>query len=457
MKTAVHGDFSNGSMRKLILYQAIPLTLAQLVQLLYNIVDRVYIGHMPGTDAGIALTGLGLCFPIITMISGFVNLIGTGSAPLCSMARGKRDLDTAKNILITAYTLMIFVSIGVALIVYLFMNPLLYLLGASATTIGYATDYLRIYLLGTLFFAMGTGMNGFINLQGYPKMGMVTTMLGAVVNLLLDPLFIFVFHMGVKGAALATVISQFFSAAWVIRFLSREQMELRLDPKKLAIHTDLTGQMLLLGMPGFIVAFTNSAVQSVCNATLSVYGGDAYIGIMTIINSVREIISLPVHGISNGSQPVLSYNYGAKSYSRVRTGIRFAFLMALVYTTIFWIATLLIPRLFLRIFCTDAAMIELGLKPLMVYFMGFIFMTFQFSAQSTFVALGKAKHSIFFSIFRKIVIVVPLTLLLPKIPGMGVMGVFWAEPISNLIGGVAAFSTMYLTVYRPLGKLTDGK
>lgn len=445
-----HGDFGNGSVTKLILGQAIPLTLAQFVQLIYNIVDRIYIGHMPGDDSGMALTGIGLCFPVITLIASFVNLVATGSAPVCSMARGKQDHKKAQDVLTNAFTLQILVSICIALLVFVTKKPLLYLLGASDVTYTYASEYLNIYLFGTLFFALGTGMNTFINLQGYPRMGMLTTVIGAVINLFLDPIFIFVMGLGVKGAATATVVSQACSAVWVTQFLMKKDHELKLDFSKLGIKTYVLKEVLLLGIPGFIVGATNCAVQSVCNATLSITGGDTYIGIMTIVNSVREMIGLPINGITSGSQPVLSYNYGAKNYDRVKKAIKVASTIALTYTAIFWGITQLFPQFFVNIFSSDEEILQMGAKPLAVYFTGFIFMALQFAGQSTFTALGRAKHSIFFSIFRKIIIVVPLTILLPRIPSLGVMGVFGAEPVSNLIGGCACFTTMYFTVYRKL-------
>ena len=449
---AARGDFANGSIKRLILNQAVPLTLAQLVQLLYNVVDRVYIGHMPGADAGTALTGLGLCFPLITLISAFVNLFSTGASPLCSMARGKKDQKTAQDIMSTAFTLLLIMSVVIGLLIYIVKRPVLYLLGASDVTYTYAEDYLDIYLIGTAFLAIGTGMNTFINLQGYPKLGMFTTIIGAVINLGLDPLFIFTFGMGVKGAAIATVISQMCSAIWVVVSLTNKKMELRISFSSIRIHTNLLKRIITLGLPGFIMAATNCVVQAVCNAELSIYGGDIYVGIMTVINSVREMSSLPISGITSGSQPVLSYNYGANRYNRVKQGIRFMALVALGYTAVFWVATLLIPQVFMHMFSSDATANAMGLAPLRIYFLGFIFMALQFAGQSTFVDLGRAKNAIFFSILRKIIIVVPLTILLPRISSIGVMGVFWAEPISNLIGGVACASCMYFTVYRKLGK-----
>ena len=450
VSTKPAGDFGNGSVKRHILNQAIPLTLAQLVQLLYNIVDRIYIGHMPGDDAGMALTGVGLCFPIITMIAACVNLISTGASPLCSIARGKGRTESAQEILTTAYCLLLVIGVGVVALTYIIKRPLLYLLGASDVTFAYANTYMNIYLIGTIFFAIGTGMNVFINLQGYPKYGMLTTIIGAIINLVLDPIFIFALHMGVKGAAIATIIGQMVSAVWVLHFLSKKDIELRLDILHPHIYREHVRRMLTLGLPGFIMGVTNCLVQAVCNATLSIYGGDVYVGIMTIINSVREMSGLPINGITSGSQPVVSYNYGARKNERVKEGIRFTAIVGLIYTGVFWLTTILHPGFFISLFSSDPEMLSLGVKPLTVYFMGFVFMSLQFAGQSSFVALRKAKQAVFFSIFRKIIIVVPLTLLLPMIPSLGVMGVFLAEPISNLIGGSASFLTMYFTVYRKL-------
>lgn len=445
-----NGDFGNGSVKRLILSQAVPLTLAQIVQLLYNIVDRVYIGHMPGADASMALTGVGLCFPIITLLASFINWISTGASPLCSMARGKQDLHRAQKILTTAYTALLGISALIALVTYVIRRPLLFLLGASEVTYTYAADYLSVYLMGTLFFAVSMGLNTFINLQGFPKKGMLTTVIGAVINLILDPIFIFGLHLGVRGAALATVLSQFCAAAWVMITLSKKGQELRLKWNGFELDTTLLKEILTLGLAGFVMGATNCAVQAVCNATLSVFGGDIYISIMTIINSVREMIGLPVNGITSGSQPILSFNYGAKKIERVKEGIRFSAFMGISYTAVFWVSTMLIPQVYLNIFTNDSRVLELGRTPLIVYFMGFIFMSLQFVGQSSFVAFGKAKQAVFFSIFRKIIIVVPLTLILPHIAGLGVMGIFLAEPISNLIGGSASFLCMYFTVYRKL-------
>ena len=443
-------DFSKGAVWRRIVAQAIPLTVAQLVQLLYNVVDRIYIGHLNGTD-GLALTGIGLSFPIILLINAFTNLYGTGGTPLFSMARGAKDPERAERILGNVFALLLCTSLVLMATAFTFRRPLLYLFGASDESYGYANAYLSIYLFGTPFAMMTTGLNGFINAQGYPKFGMVTTLLGALLNLILDPIFIFQFNMGVSGAALATIISQAASAVWVLRFLTGRKAPLRIKRTTVRISWPLTREIITLGTTGFIMQGTNALVQIACNSTLSAFGGDLYIGLMSVITSVREVLSLPVSGLTSGAQPVMSFNYGAKEYDRVKQAIRFTSIAGTVYTVIMWIVVLMIPGPLIALFTNDAAMIAAGPEMLRIYFFGFSFMVFQFSGQTSFQALGCAKQAIFFSLLRKAVIVVPLTLLLPRL-GFGVRGVFLAEPISNIIGGLACFLTMWHTVYHKLGK-----
>lgn len=447
----MENDFTKGGVGRNILYQAIPLTIAQLIQLLYNVVDRIYVGHLPGSD-GMALTGIGLTFPIVALVTAFTNLFGMGGAPLCSIARGAGQTQRAEKIMGNSAMLLFGSSFFIMLVCYLFQKPILYLFGASDVTYVYANQYLSIYLLGTVFTMVGTGLNYFINAQGFPRIGMLTILLGAVLNIILDPIFIFVFDLGVQGAAIATVISQGISAAFVLQFLLGRRAILRLKLAHFRPDWKLCREITTLGMSGFIMSATNCLVQIVCNITLKAYGGDLYIGIMTILNSVREIISLPVNGITNGSQPVLGYNYGAKQYRRVRKGILFTAAIGAVYSGLAWLAVILAPEFFIRLFNDHANMLYYGREAMHLYFFGFILMSFQFAGQSTFVGLGKSKMAIFFSLLRKAVIVVPLTILLPKIGGLGVNGVFIAEPISNLIGGLACFITMMLTVYRGLRK-----
>ncbi len=443
-------DFSKGTVWQNIMSQSIPLILAQLVQLLYNVVDRIYIGHMPGADS-MALTGIGLVFPLTTLIAAFTFLFGTGGTPLFSIARGAGEEKRAEKILGNTFSLLLGTSIVLFLFCYLLRRPILYLFGASDASYVYADAYLKIYLLGTSFTMLATGLNGFINAQGFPRIGMLTTLLGAVLNLALDPVFIFGLHMGVSGAALATVLSQLVSCAWVVRFLTGKKALYRIQKKHLRVSGKLTREIIALGMSGFIMQGTNCLVQVVCNAALKIYGGDLYVGIMTVINSAREILSLPVSGITNGAQPVLGYNYGAKNYHKVRQGIRFTAVLGILYTLLAWLLVIMSPHLLLSVFTKDTAMIAAGGNAMRLYFFGFFFMAFQFTGQSAFTALGDSRHAIFFSLLRKAVIVAPLTILLPKL-GFGVDGVFLAEPVSNAIGGLACFITMYFSLYRKLKK-----
>lgn len=441
-------DFSKGKVWQNIIAQSIPLILAQLVQLLYNVVDRIYIGHLPGADS-MALTGIGLVFPLTTLIAAFNFLFGTGGTPLFSIARGAGMEERAEKILGNTVSLLLGTSVVLFLFCYLLRRPILYLFGASDASYMYADAYLRIYLIGTSFTMLATGLNGFINAQGFPRVGMLTTLLGALLNLVLDPVFIFRMDMGVGGAALATVLSQAVSCIWVLKFLTGKRAILPIKRASLRVDIKLAGEIMALGMSGFIMQGTNCLVQVVCNATLKVYGGDVYVGVMTVINSAREILSLPVSGITNGAQPVLGYNYGAKEYEKVRQGIRFTAGLGIAYTVLAWFLVIMSPRLLLSVFTEDVVMIEAGIDALRLYFFGFFFMAFQFTGQSAFTSLGYSRHAIFFSLLRKAVIVAPLTVLLPRI-GFGVDGVFLAEPISNAIGGLACFITMYFVLYKKL-------
>ncbi len=441
-------DFSKGKVSTNIIRQAVPLTLAQLVQLLYNIVDRIYIGHLPGTD-NMALTGIGLTFPIVTLIAAFTNLFGTGGTPLFSIARGRNEQERAEKIMGNVCFLLLAASVVISLACFWLRRPILYLFGASDESYVYADQYLQIYLAGTVFSMITTGMNGFINAQGFPGTGMLTTVIGAVLNLILDPIFIFVLHMGVRGAALATVASQVVSGIWVIRFLTGRKSMLRIKKENLRPDYQLACEIISLGTSGFIVQATNALVQIVCNVSLQNYGGDLYVSIMTVLNSVRELLSLPVMGITSGCQPILGYNYGAGKLSRVKEGIRFTAIIGTSYTLAAWGLVMAMPHFLFSIFIDDPAVIAPGIAALKIYFFGFCFMAFQFTGQCTFQALGYAKRSIFFSLFRKVIIVVPLTILLP-LAGLGVDCVFLAEPVSNLIGGLACIITMWATVYRRL-------
>ncbi len=438
-------DFSQGSIVMNILNLAVPMTLAQLINVLYNIVDRIYIGRIPD-HATLSLTGLGLCLPIISMVMAFANLFGMGGSPLCSIERGRGNEEEAERIMGNSFYLMLIFGVGLTVLGLVFKRPMLYLFGASDQTFPFADSYVSIYLLGSVFVMIGLGMNSFINAQGFGRVGMMTVLLGAVTNIVLDPIFIFALGMGVRGAALATIISQGLSAAWIIRFLTGPKTILKLRLSCMKLEKIRVKNIVTLGFSGFTMSITNSLVQIVCNATLQQWGGDLYVGVMTVINSVREVVSMPVQGITHSAQPVMGFNYGAGEYRRVKKAIAFTSVTAIVYTTVVWMLVHGYPEFFIRIFNQDADLVAAGIPAMQIYYFGFFLMSLQFSGQAVFVALGKAKQAIFFSIFRKVVIVVPLTLLLPRLWNLGINGVFAAEPISNLIGGAACFGTMLVTL-----------
>lgn len=456
MERTAENDFSKGSVVKNILGLAVPMTLAQLINVLYNIVDRIYIGRIP-EHATLSLTGIGLSLPMITMVIAFANLFGMGGAPLCSIERGRENLEEAEKIMGNSFTMLVVFGVFLTMLGLLFKKPLLYAFGASDSTYPFADAYITIYLLGSIFVMVGLGMNSFINSQGFGKVGMCTVLLGAVANIILDPIFIFGLGMGVRGAALATIISQFFSAVWIVRFLTGKRTILRLRLSCLRPQWKRIRAIVGLGMSGFTMAITNCTVQIVCNATLQTFGGDLYVGVMTVINSLREVASMPVQGVTNSAQPVMGFNYGAKEYGRVKKAIVFTSLFSIAYTTLAWAFLHGFPEFFIRIFNQDQALIEAGVPALRLYFFGFFMMSLQFAGQAVFVALGMSRQAIFFSIFRKVVIVVPLTLLLPSVSGMGTNGVFLAEPISNFIGGAACFGTMLLLVWTELTRRERAK
>lgn len=455
-ETEGKNDFSKGSIIKTILNLAVPMTLAQLINVLYNIVDRIYIGRIP-EHATLSLTGLGLCLPIISIVIAFANLFGMGGAPLCSIERGRGNDEEAERIMGNSFVLMALSGVVLTLLGLALKKPMLYLFGASDQTFPFADQYIGIYLLGSVFVMMGLGMNSFINSQGFARIGMLTVLLGAVTNILLDPVFIFVFHMGVKGAALATIISQFLSALWILRFLTSEQAILKLKASCFRLEKKRVLDIVTLGMSGFTMSITNSIVQVMYNANLQQFGGDLYVGVMTIINSVREVVSMPVSGLTNGAQPVMGYNYGAGEYGRVKKSIVFMSLVCIGYTTVMWGFVHIFPEFFIRIFNNDADIVAAGVPAMQVYYFGFFLMSLQFAGQSVFVALGKAKNAVFFSIFRKVIIVLPLILILPRAFHLGTMGILMAEPISNLVGGLACFITMLVTVWPELSRKRQHK
>ena len=440
-------DFSKGSMAKSILSLAIPMTLAQLVNILYNVVDRVYIGLLP-EDATLSLTGLGLCLPIISLVGAFANLFGMGGSPLSAIERGRGNNEKAEKIMGNSFGMLLGTGLLLTVILFLAHRPMLYLLGASDQTFPFAQKYLLIYMLGNVFVMTGLGMNMFINAQGFGTIGMMTVLFGAITNIILDPIFIFGMKMGVQGAALATILSQLVSTVWILKFLTGEKAILKLRKKYVfSIEPGIAKNIVSLGFSGFVMLATNSLVQMCCNSTLEAYGGDLYVGVMTVVSSVREIAQQAVHGITHSAQPVLGFNYGAKEYGRVKRGIFFTTVVTSIYAGAVWLFVWFFPDFFIRLFNREPELIAAAIPAIRTYFFGYIFMALQMSGQSVAVGLGRSKQAIFFSLFRKVMIVVPLTLLLPGAFGMGTDGVFAAEPISNLLGGAACYGTMLVTIW----------
>ncbi len=427
------------------------MMLAELVHVLYNIVDRMYIGHMP-EGGTIALTGLGISFPLITLIGAFANLCSTGGATLATIARGGNDDVKAERIMGTAFTMLMMIGAALSVLLFATAPVTLRLLGGDEETLPAALGYFRIYVLGTIPVLISLGMNPFINAQGFPRIGMVTVIIGAALNIVLDPLLIYTAGMGIEGAALATVISQTASAVWVLAFLRSRRAPLRL--KRLAVDRGQLKNIVKLGLTGFTFRVTNSLTQAIVNIMLKAWGGalsTLYVGAMSLINSVREIVSLPNNGIVAGGQNVMSYNYGAKEYRRVSDSIRFIFLCGLGVNIAAWTLIMFLPRPLISLFTSDGELIEKTVECARIYFGAFPFMALQLTGQSTFVSLNLPRHALVFSTLRKVVLVAPLTLLLPGL-GLGVHGVFWAELISQVTGASACFITMYMLIWRKMRK-----
>lgn len=448
-------NFEDGNIAKDIAQTAIPMLAAQILNLLYSIVDRIYIGRIPGEGTS-ALGGIGLCFPIIILVTGFANMYGMGGAPVFSMELGRRHEKTAESIMNTAFRLICVTGTVIIIAGEVFASPMLRLFGASEQVIGYSLSYLRIYLTGTLFAMIATGMNPFINAQGFSGVGMMSVVIGAGCNLMLDPLLIYVFHMGVAGAALATVISQGLSAVYALRFAMGKKAVCRLRFQKEACwsaYFPYARQIVGLGTASFIMQCTNSLVQIACNNVLMVFGGEIYVSIMTIISSVRQMLETPLSAVTEGTSPVISYNYGAGRASNVKKAILYMTSVSMCYTLIVWILIERFPQMFIGIFSSDEMLLDKAVSALHLYFYAFIFQTLQMSGQTVFKSLNKKKQAIFFSLFRKVIMVVPLTFLLPYVFGFGAEGVFIAEPISNVVGGVACFSSMLFLIIPELKRL----
>lgn len=417
---------------KLLLKLSIPTVIAQLINMLYNVVDRIYIGHIPG-EGSLALTGVGVCMPIIMIVTAFAALISSGGAPRASICMGKQDNKSAEQILGNCFSLQIVVSIVLTVVLLIWNKDLLMAFGASKNTLGYATDYMRIYALGTLFVQLTLGMNAFITAQGFTTTSMVSVLIGAICNITLDPVFIFVFNMGVKGAALATVLSQAISTIWVVVFLSGKKTQLHLRKKYMGLKPKVFLPCVALGLATFIMQASESVVTVCFNSSLLHYGGDIAVGAMTILTSVMQFAMLPLQGIAQGSQPIASYNYGAKNADRVKKTFRLLVITCLTYSTLLWAAVQIIPKVLVSIFTSDAKLVAFTAPMLKIYLGGLFLFGIQIACQITFTSLGKAVNSIIVAVVRKFVLLLPLIYIMPHVVSNPTIGVYMAEPIADII------------------------
>ena len=417
---------------KLLVKLAVPTVVAQLVNMLYNIVDRIYIGHMPG-DGSLALTGVGVCLPLIMIISAFAALVASGGAPRASIAMGKGDHGLAEKLLGGCFTLQVVISAILTTVMLIWSRDLLLMFGASENTIGYAADYMRIYAIGTLFVQLTLGMNAFITAQGFATTGMLTVLIGAVANIALDPLFIYGLGMGVRGAALATVISQGLSCVWVICFLRGKKTLLRLKRENLLVSPKLILPCVALGLAAFIMQSSESIISVCFNSSLLRYGGDVAVGAMTILSSVMQFAMLPLQGIAQGAQPISSYNYGARNADRVRQTFRLLLRVCLAYSMVLWAGIMLFPRGFAGIFTPDAELLNFTARALRIYCAMLFLFGIQIACQMTFVSIGNAPCSILVAVLRKFVLLLPLIFLLPSLLPDKVTAVYLAEPVADAI------------------------
>lgn len=441
---------------KLLVKLAVPTVVAQLVNMLYNIVDRIYIGHMPG-DGSLALTGVGVCLPLIMIISAFAALVASGGAPRASIAMGKGDHDLAEKLLGGCFTLQIVISAILTAVMLIWSRDLLLMFGASENTIGYAADYMRIYAIGTLLVQLTLGMNAFITAQGFATTGMLTVLIGAVANIALDPLFIYGLGMGVRGAALATVISQGLSCVWVICFLRGKKTLLRLKRENLLVSPRLILPCVALGLAAFIMQSSESMISVCFNSSLLRYGGDVAVGAMTILSSVMQFAMLPLQGIAQGAQPISSYNYGARNADRVRQTFRLLLRVCLVYSMVLWAGIMLFPRGFAGIFTPDAALLDFTARALRIYCAMLFLFGIQIACQMTFVSIGNAPCSILVAVLRKFVLLLPLIFLLPSLLPDKVTAVYLAEPVADVIAVTCTALLFSRQFKKALAALEAGK
>ncbi|WP_195954585.1 MATE family efflux transporter [Clostridium tertium] len=438
-------NLGEGSVGKLLLSLALPAIVAQLVNVLYNIVDRIFIGRM--LNGEVAMAGVGVAFPIIMIISAFSALIGMGGAPLAAIKMGEKDNEGAEKIISNSFSTLIIIGLICTIVFLIFKEDLLWAFGASDATIGYAVDYLTIYLIGTVFVQIALGMNPFINTQGFAKIGMVTVVIGAIINIVLDPIFIFKLNLGVKGAALATILSQFVSAIWVLTFLFGKKSILKIRVNYLAPKFKVLLPIVALGVSPFIMQSTESLVLISMNNKLQLYGGDLAVGAMTIMSSIMQIVTLPLMGLSQGAQPIISYNFGAKNIERVKRTFKLLLTSCLTYTFIMWAALMVFPEVFVGIFNNKPELVEITSWSMRIFFGGIFIFGAQIACQQTFLALGQAKISLIMALLRKVVLLVPLIFILPMFFEDKLKAVLFAEPISDIIAALTTI-TVFIIFYK---------
>ena len=438
---------------KLLFKLAVPTVIAQIINMLYNIVDRIYIGHMPG-NGSLALTGVGVCMPIILIVSAFAALVSSGGAPRASISMGQGKYDKAESILGECFFLQVIISVILTIVLLVFGRSFLLAFGASENTIEYATSYMRIYALGTIFVQLTLGMNAFITAQGFAKTGMLTVLIGAVCNIVLDPIMIFALNLGVSGAALATIISQGISTIWVLSFLKSNKSNIRLKKEYMTLEKDVIVPCVTLGLATFIMQASESIISVCFNSSLQRYGGDIAVGAMTILSSVMQLAMLPMQGIGQGAQPIASYNFGAKNKTRVKETFKWLLVSSLVYSTLLWLFIMTCPKLFASIFSPDAVLIDYTANALRIYCAALFLFGIQIACQMIFVSIGNAVDSIIVAVLRKFVLLIPLIYIVPHFVSDATTGVFLAEPIADALA-VAFTATLFFFEFRKALKKLD--
>lgn len=443
-------DMGTGSVKKLMVQMAVPALVGQVVNLLYNIVDRIYIGHLPEIG-GTALTGVGLFTPILMLITAFAMMAGAGGAPRAAIAMGEGDKERAEKILGNCFTVLMIFAVILTGVFYVACPTLLRWFGASDATLPYAVGYGRIYILGSIFVLTVMGMNTFITTQGFAKISMMTTVIGAVINIVLDPILMFGFNMGVKGAAIATVLSQAVSAVWILKFLTGKKTILKLKASNLKLIPSVILPCLGLGVSTFIMLSTESILSISFTSSLARYGGDVAVGAMTVLTSINQLITMPLSGVCQGGQPLISYNYGAKKYDRVKEAFFCQFFTCVAYTTVFWLLLMLFPNFFAGIFTSDATLVDYTAWALKIFLACGFSVGFQISCQQAFMALGQAKISLVMALLRKVFLLIPLIFILPNFFANKAFAVFLAEPVSDLIAA-AVTTFMFFRFFRKMLK-----